>query len=115
MTKKEYAKYQKTVEEFFRENGIHHLSTSHYQCPECKVPFECSACPECGAAAGSFVVEAYFSGRPCECCGEHLAGDRMDANSYSEKSESIVEFTICQSCEYYAEYGRLPDDEMAEI
>jgi len=44
MTKKEYKEYQERVSAFFEREGINNLSLEEGE-------------------------EAYFSGRPCECCG----------------------------------------------
>jgi len=59
--------------------------------------------------------ESYFSWKPCECCGSHLGGDRVDCNGYNPETQEIYEYSVCIDCEYYAEYGQLDDMTMLEI
>ena len=115
MTKQEYAEYVESVDEFFRREGIQNLSTGHIKCPDCQVEFECSECPECGKDAGEFPVEPYFSWRPMRmlCRGE--AGDRYDATGYNPTTKEVQEYSVCQDCIYFAEFGTLDDQTMLEI
>lgn len=115
MTRKEYAAYQRAVCNFFKAEDIKHLSTAHYKCPECDATFDCGTCPQCKKDSGEFPIEPYPSKRRCDCCGDTMYGDRMDANSYCESTREIKEYCICPDCEYYAEYGRLGDMVMLEI
>jgi len=93
-TKAEYEKYKKSVEGFFKREGISNLSQIQDKDGYC---------------------EPHFSGVPCECCGGMLGGDRYDCNSYNPKTKGIQEYTVCTDCVYYAEYGQLDDMTMSEI
>lgn len=115
MTRKDYAAYQNAVQNFMTCEGINHLSTSHLKCPDCDVEFDSSECPKCGKDAGSFPLEPYISSQRCDCCGDALQGDRMDAHSYCEATKEIKEYVICTDCEYFAEHGCLDDMTMAEL
>lgn len=115
MTRKDYAAYQRSVAHFMKTEGLANLSTGHLKCPECEVAFETGTCPQCKKDAGSFALEPYFSGKSCDCCGSMEAGDRMDAHGYCPATKEVKEYVICTDCEYYAEYGQLPDMTMLEI
>lgn len=90
MNKAEYKQYERTVDRFFDTEGISNLSR----------------------IADS---EPYFSWQTCDCCGTTLGGNRVDANGYNKKTKEILEYSICEDCEYYAEYGCLNDQTMMEI
>ncbi len=115
MTKQEYAEYEETVNNFFEQNGINSLSTGLTHCPNCEVQFEMQECPQCGKDAGEFPNEPYFSWSPCDCCNTHEGGNREDATAYNPITKEIFQFTICEDCAYYAEYGRLDDMTMDDI
>ena len=115
MTKSEYQDYEKSVEQFFKCEGVRNLSTGLLNCPQCKIPFECGECPQCHQDSGHFPCEPFVSGCPCDCCKTSLAGDRMDAHGYNPTTKQILEYTICTDCEYYAEYGQLDDMTMMEM
>lgn len=115
MNKKEYAEYEEAVADFSDCEGIDHLSTGHYQCPECKVEFEDDGtCPQCGADR-ECLNEPYFSWRRCDCCGSSLGGDREFATGWNPITRQVYEYSIFTDCAYYAEYGRLDDTTMLEI
>lgn len=95
MTKHEYSRYQAAVADFFAREGLANLSA---------------------IADDDGNVESYFSNRPCECCGCHLAGDREDCNGYNPTTAEVCgPFSVCPDCVYFAEYGRLDDDTMWSI
>lgn len=83
----DYEAYKKEVDEFFKREGIENLSTEG---------------------------EPSFSSWSCDCCGGHLAGDRYNASGYNRKENEVYEYTICQDCMYYAEYGQLDDMTMLD-
>lgn len=115
MTKQEYADYEAAVAEFFAREGIANLSTGHYQCPDCKVDFDDGGnCPQCGADQ-ECVNEPYFSWRCCDCCGSSLGGNREFATGFNPTTREVQEYSICEDCAYYAEYGRLDDTTMLEV
>jgi hypothetical protein len=115
MNRREYREYEQRVAEFFEREGLTNLTSSPYKCPDCDVPFECNQCPQCGKDGGQFPVEAYPSRHPCDCCGDPTYGNRLDANEYSEKFDEAREYVICEDCDYYAEYGHLDDQTMAQL
>ena len=93
-TKAEYEKYEKSVEGFFKREGISNLSQIQDKDGYC---------------------EPDFSGIPCECCGRTEGGDRYDCNSYNPKTKEVQEYSVCTDCVYYAEYGQLDDMTMSEV
>ena len=116
MTKAEYAEYEESVKEFFEREGINNLSAGYRNCPDCDVEFDDdNVCPKCGKEHGEFPLEPFISSRPCECCGDHLQGDREEASGYCPATGEIKWFTVCSDCIYYAEYHQLPDQTMLEI
>jgi hypothetical protein len=115
MTKAEYAAYQEAVAEFMKREGLANLTSGHYQCPDCKVEFEDNGkCPKCGADR-ECLDEPYFSWHRCDCCGSSLGGNREFATGYNPTTKEVQEYSICEDCVYYAEYGRLDDMTMLSI
>ena len=114
MNKQEYADYQATVAAFMEREGLANLTTGHLRCPECNVEWDEEKCPKCGGDRETF-DEPFFSWQPCQCCGSSLGGNREHATGYNPTTKEIQEYTICEDCAYYAEYGRLDDRTMAEI
>jgi len=92
MTREEYTSYEKRVAAFFEREGITNLSTDYEK-----------------------NGEAYFSWRPCDCCGTPLGGNRKHATGYNPTTKEIYEYEVCQDCIYYAEYGQLDDMTMLGI
>lgn len=90
MNKQEYEKYENSVQRFFDRNGITNLS---------RIPDS----------------EPSFSYSRCDCCNRPLGGDRINASGYNPTTKEILEFTICEDCEYYAEYGQLDDMTMMDM
>ena len=88
MTKAEYAEYEKTVAAFFEREGITNLSPTN--------------------------GTTFFSHRRCDCCGD-IPGDREKANGWNPTVEQVQEYSVCEDCVYYAEYGRLDDSTMWDI
>ena len=108
MTKKEYAEYEKTVEETTSE---YRFWSSGY----------CPGCPECEKTYGTIDdgedypdVEGSFSWRHCEICHSHIGGDRYPVHAVDE-NDDILHFEACTDCVYYLEYGRLDDLTMLEM
>ena len=115
MTKIEYVAYEAAVADFMAREGIANLSTGHYKCPDCKVQFDDGGkCPDCGADQ-QCVNEPFFSWGSCDCCGSQQGGNREFATGYNPAMNRVQEFTICEDCAYYAEYGVLDDTTMMEI
>jgi hypothetical protein len=110
MNKKEYAEYQAAVAEFMEREGLANLSSGPLNCPECHGPLEEGECGEHG-----YMIEPFFSWRPCECCGSHLGGNREHAAGFNPTTGAVQEYVICEDCVYYAEYGRLDDTTMLEV
>lgn len=115
MNKAEYAKYEAAVADFFKREGITNLTGGHITCPDCGVEWDdADTCPECGASRES-ADSPFFSWRPCECCGRHEGGDREHATGWNPTENRVQEYTICEDCIYYAEYGRLDDTTMMQV
>lgn len=89
MTSTEYRQYQQAVESFFGREEIENLSSTS--------------------------EEPYFSWRPCDCCQRDLGGNRYDASGYNRKAKEVQEYSVCEDCIYYAEYGQLDDQTMMDI
>ena len=101
MTKQWYAEYQKRVAAFIAREQITFLSTS------------CQELDQLGNEDAP-EREPWFSWSPCECCGSHLGGNREYLYA-RDASDEIVQFTICEDCVYYVNYGQLDDTTMLEI
>lgn len=115
MTKKEYAEYEQRFREFMEGEGIQNLSTGHITCPSCDVEWDDNdKCPECNSDRET-CNEPFFSWSPCDCCQSPLGGNREHATGYNPTTKEIQEYTICEDCAYYAEYGRLDDRTMDEM
>lgn len=115
MTKQEYADYEASVKDFYTREGVKHVSCGTLNCPECDVRFKEGTCPKCQKDSTDFETEPFFSWNRCECCQRPLGGNREDVIGIHEESGEIVEFTFCEDCVYYNEYGHLDDRTMAEI
>lgn len=111
MNKKEYAAYEEMAGTFFEREGINCISTMPPNCPECGEELVCCECPEHGTPN----TEPYFSWSSCDCCHTSLGGNRQDSWGYHPESKQIFEYTICEDCVYYLEYGRLDDMTMLDI
>lgn len=91
MTKQEYADFEQAFAVFMASEGIDNLSTI----------------ADC---------EAYFSARPCDCCGTPLGGEREDASGYNPTTKQVCgPYAVCVDCVYYAEYGQLDDMTMLDM
>lgn len=88
MNKQEYAEYQQSVRDFFRENDINGFSHTG---------------------------EPFFSWSPCECCGSSLGGDRYTVTAWKFGKSATIKITVCADCLYYEAYGQLDDTAMEEI
>ena len=92
MTLLEYRDYETSVKSFFNREHINHLSPIKQD------------------------WEPYFTWRNCNCCSRSLGGDRVECNSFNNKTKKIVgTYEVCMDCYYYAEYGQLDDMTMLEI
>lgn len=115
MTRKEYQDYEERVRIFFTSTGIQNLTAGLLSCPDCLIPWnEEDQCPDCGMDRDA-AEESYFSWSSCDCCGTSLGGNRVDATGYNPTTEEILEFTVCEDCIYYAEYGCLDDMTMDNL
>ncbi len=94
MTKQEYSDYEQAAAAFFAQEGIQNLST---------------------VADEDGDTEPSFSWRSCDCCGSGLWGDRYDANGWNPTEKQVQEYSVCQDCIYYAEYGQLDDMTMLDV
>lgn len=91
MTFLEYKKYEKSVRDFFKREGIKIMSVDHE-------------------------VEPFFSWSNCECCGRKLGGDRYTMNVVFNNGENTdITYDICVDCMYYNEYGKLDDMTMMDM
>jgi len=102
----QYTEYQKSVADFIEREGLSFLSTGTDD------RFD----PNLGSPeyAGRETGEPWFSWSPCQCCGCHLGGNREYLYARDRRNR-IVQFTICEDCVYYIEYGRLDDTTMARV
>ena len=92
MNKKQYAQYEKDVENFFKKEGLANLSVIEDQ------------------------ADSHFRKSPCECCSRPLGGDRRDCNGYNDKLKEVQgPYSVCEDCIGYSEYGQLDDMTMLEI
>lgn len=115
MTRTEFADYEESVREFMAREGIENLTSGHYECPECHLEFEDrSLCPSCEQHKDLF-DEPYFSWNRCDCCDRNEGGDREFATGFNPTTGEVQEYSICEDCAYYAEYGRLNDRTMLEV
>lgn len=103
-TKAEYAEYESSIAQFIESEGIEHLSTGTVD----------QLSPDYDPLAEWPEGESWFSRSPCECCKSHLGGDREYLYAIN-KADNLVQFTICEDCVYYVNYGRLPDTTMERI
>jgi hypothetical protein len=93
MTKAEYAEYESSVNAFLA--GVEFVSTAD------SYPEGC--------------IEPHFSWSYCEVCQRPEGGDRYDMQGVLKGTDTVVEFTACEDCNYYIEYGRLGNRAMLEI
>ena len=119
MNKKEYAKYERYVDLFFKQEKLENLSGGRITCSECEAPLHLdgiceSECPKCGADVEA-MNEPSFSWSACECCGSSLGGDRYPASGYSRELNACYEYEICADCLYYTAYGELDGQTMMDI
>lgn len=92
----QYEEYKKEVEAFFTRENIEGFSCGTLEEPD----------GEC---------EPYFSWQPCMCCQGTLGGNRHDVIAYNEIDKTIYEYSVCDDCVYYCEYGKLDDTTMLRI
>jgi hypothetical protein len=102
-TAKQYAEYQRNVAAFIAREGLSHLSTGCMPYGEPETEQE-----------DNQDGEPWFSWHACKCCGCALGGMReylfgQDVNN------AVVQFTICEDCVYYVNYGRLDDATMQRV
>ena len=93
-TTSDYREYEMRVRDFFRDEGITNLSTK---------------------ADEEGNTEASFSWRRCDCCHRSLGGDRYECSGWNPTAQQIQEYSVCQDCVYYAEYGKLDDTTMMNL
>lgn len=104
-TLSDYQEYEWSVAQFIESEGIQFLSTS------CVGYLD----PEYDSESEEFQEgEPWFSWHSCECCKSPLGGDREYLYGRNSADE-LVQFTICEDCVYYVEYGRLDDTTMERI
>ena len=102
-TKAQYLGYQARVASFIAYEGLSFLSTgcTPYGRPE-------------NEQEDNQDGEPWFSWKPCECCGCTLGGSREYLFA-RDTAQEICQFTICEDCVYYVNYGRLDDQTMTRI
>lgn len=105
-TKTEYAQYEANVSAFIQREGISYLSTGTADRLDPDIHSEKYQGREDG--------EPWFSFHPCECCQSPLGGNREYLFA-RDKNNNIVQFTICEDCVYYVNYGRLDDTTMEGV
>jgi len=106
-TKEQYEQYKADVSQFLSDEGLSFLSTSCHDYDSCEAGDEGHDWRECHG-------EPWFSWSPCECCGCTLGGTRQYLHA-RDRQDELVQFTICEDCVYYIEYGRLDDQTMQRI
>ncbi len=115
MTRHEYADYEAAVAAFWEREGINCLCSGHICCPGCNAEWtDGDECPN-GHGDRELWDEPFFSWTPCDCCQRPLGGNREHATGYNPTTKEIQEYTVCEDCVYYAEYGRLDDTTMMEV
>lgn len=133
MNAAQYRSFQRRFASFMESEGLENLSADPHgdDCPRYN-PAGCSCSVEllegengpheldCAAAEPADECncepEAFFSWRPCDCCGAHLGGDRYRASGYNRKENRVQVYEeVCTDCIYYAEYGQLDDITMMEL
>jgi hypothetical protein len=87
----EYRQFQRNFSDFFEQENLANLSIAETE------------------------TDPHFSKSPCDCCKSPLHGNRYQANGAINDSDDIWEGNVCEDCIYYAEYGRLDDQQMEEI
>jgi hypothetical protein len=102
-TPEQYAEYQQTIKEFIAGNELSFLSTGTWD-----YEHDGDTRPE------NWSDEPWFSWRVCECCQSHLGGNREYLYARDAHGD-CVQFTICEDCVYYVNYGRLDDMTMQRI
>jgi hypothetical protein len=102
-TAEQYAAYQRTVASFIKREEISFLYTG---CTPYGEPERQQEDNQDG--------EPWFSWRPCEMCGCTLGGNREYLFARDVNRE-ICQFTICEDCVYYVNYGRLDDATMDRV
>jgi hypothetical protein len=100
-TKADYQEYEESVARFIADEGIQHLSTG-------------TADLLAGEDLDCEQGEPWFSWRPCQCCKSHLGGSREYLYA-RDRNDELVQFTICEDCVYYVNYGRLDDQTMSRV
>lgn len=115
----EYAIYEHNIHEFFKDQGITHLSVGNPpRCIQCGGQWSSDGeyCLKCSETSES-QNEPWFSWTPCDCCGDPQGGNRHHASGWNtEKRDRNTQwFVICETCAYYVEYGCLDDLAMEEV
>lgn len=95
-TTTDYRRYVAAFTEFMQREGIANLSRM--------VPLDDTETHE------------EFSWRPCDCCGRKLGGNRVQCHGYNPTSKEVCgPYSVCNDCEYFAEYGQLDDMTMMDL
>jgi len=113
MNHADYLKYQADVADFYRREGITHLTAcAPPVCEACGGEWDRDVefCMRCGESSESQRAP-WFSKTCCDCCGTSIDGDREHAVGFDVKNPvSLIKmYTICSDCAYYTENGRLDD------
>lgn len=103
-TKAQYLGYQARVAAFIAYEGLSHLSTGCIPYGE----------PDENGQEDNQDGEPWFSWKPCEMCGCGLGGNREYLFARDTINE-ICQYTICEDCVCYVNYGRLNDQTMARV
>lgn len=89
MTHQSYAEYEAAFKRFFENEGIVNLSSAS--------------------------EEPYFSWTVCDCCQRPMGGNCYDATGYNPTTKEVQEYSVCEDCVYYAEYGQLDNKTMMAV
>ena len=112
-TKADYEEYKKAVEEFFKTEEIETFTCGslkhNYDNPE-----ECTGEDHLHDSNSDYECEPYFSYKPCDCCLRSLGGMRHDVIA-NHPTAGILEYSVCDDCVYYNEYGKLDDLTMLNL
>ncbi len=94
------SEFVKAIKDFFEKEGINCLSQQPLD--DTVEEFEYD--------------EPYFSWSPCDCCGDHLGGDREDMCGYNPTMDRIQkDYKVCMDCASYLANGDFPPDMEMDI
>jgi hypothetical protein len=106
----EYAAYEEAFAEGM--NGITHFSSGS-AIRQCRVCVQGEADLESFEGEDTYETHSYFSWSRCDICHSGFGGERTDSHGIYDGA--LIHLLACDDCVYYAEYGQLDDQTMAEV